>query len=113
MAVMSEQMNRKILNDEEPTRCDQCNKSLQENDNNGEWFYNNKNWSGVMMVYCRGCEDRRAEKFDDVENCTDCGDIVVEDDIIWYNPQAKQLDTDKGNPYCAACLPAEEEIVTK
>ena len=108
MAGMSEQMTRKILMDEEPTKCDQCDESLQANNNDGEWFFSQKNWSGVLLIYCRGCEDRRAEKFDDVENCSDCGDIVVEDDIVWYDPQAKKLDTDKGNPYCVACLPSDE-----
>jgi hypothetical protein len=108
MAGMSEQMTRKILKGEEPTKCDQCDESLQANNNDGEWFYSTKNWSGVLLIYCRGCEDRRAEKFDDVENCSDCGDIVVEDDIVWYDPQAKKLDTDKGNPYCVACLPSDE-----
>jgi hypothetical protein len=109
----SEQMNRKILMGEEPTKCDQCDESLQANGNEGEWFFSNRNWSGVMLVYCRGCEDRRAEKFDDVENCVDCGDIVVEDDIIWYDPEMKRLDTDKGSAYCAACLPAQEPTLTK
>lgn len=107
MSGMSEQMTRKILMDEEPTKCDQCGESLQANNNDGEWFFSQKNWSGVLLIYCRGCEDRRAEKFDDVENCTDCDGIIVEDDIIWYNPQSKQLDTDKGNPYCVECLPSE------
>jgi hypothetical protein len=109
MAAMSEQMNRKILMDEEPTKCDQCGESLQANGNEGEWFYSNKNWSGVVLVYCRGCEDRRAEKFDEVENCSECDGIVVEDDIIWYDPDSKQLNTDIGVPYCAGCLPSEQK----
>ena len=108
MAAISEQMSRKILMDEEPTKCDQCGESLQANNNDGEWFHSSNNWSGVLMVYCRGCEDRRAEKFDDVQNCAVCDSIVVEDNIIWYDPKAKQLDTDKGDPYCVECLPSEE-----
>lgn len=113
MAGMSGQMARKILHNEEPTKCDQCDKSLQADGNNGEWFYSNKNWSGLMLVYCRGCEDRRAEKFDDVENCADCGDIVVEDEIIWYDPEMKRLDTDKGSAYCAKCLPEQKPDIAK
>ncbi len=110
MPTMSVQMNRKVLMDEEPTKCDQCDESLQANDNNGEWFYSNKNWSGVMMVYCRGCEDRRAEKFDDVFDCVICGEVVVEDDIVWYNPETGRLDTDKGEPYCVRCVPEQEKV---
>ena len=108
MAAISEQMNRKILMDEEPTKCDQCGESLQANNNEGEWFYSSNNWSGVLMVYCRGCEDRRAEKFDDVQNCAVCDSIVVEDDIVWYNAETGRLDTDKGDPYCVGCVPNEE-----
>jgi hypothetical protein len=106
---LSVQVNAKVQAGIEPTTCDQCGEGLEDDFVGKEYFVSSKNWSGVAMVYCRGCEDRRAEKFDDVENCEICGDIVVEDDIVWYNPETGRLDTDRGLPYCVGCVPSEEK----
>jgi hypothetical protein len=105
LSDLSPQVNRKILAGVEPTTCDQCSEPLPDDFVGKEYFVSSKNWSGVAMVYCRGCEDRRSDKFDDIENCVECDSVVVEDDIVWYDPQSKQLDTDKGLPYCVGCLP--------
>lgn len=109
MSRLSPQMERKILTGVEPTKCDQCDENLPDDIVGKEYFISAKNWSGVAMVYCRGCEDRRADKFDDIENCVVCDSVVVEDDIVWYNKETKRLDTDKGDAYCVGCVPSESE----
>lgn len=110
MAKLSVQVQRKIMKQVEPEKCDQCDETLPNDIVGKEYFISNKNWSGVAMVYCRGCEDRRADKFDDVEDCVICGDVVVEDEIVWYNAEQGRLDTDKGDPYCVGCVPQQEYV---
>ena len=110
MGRLSPQLEKKIHKGIEPTKCDQCDEPLPNDFFGKEYFVSTKNWSGIAMVYCRGCEDQRAHKFDDVENCSDCGSIVVEDDIVWYDPKANRLDTDKGDPYCVECLPSQASV---
>ena len=111
MGRLSPQLASKIHKSIEPTKCDQCDEKLANDFVGKEYFVSAKNWSGVAMIYCRGCEDRRAEKFDDIENCAICDSVVVEDDIVWYNPETGRLDTDKGEPYCVGCVPSETEAV--
>jgi NAD-dependent SIR2 family protein deacetylase len=108
MGRLSPQLERKIHRSIEPTKCDQCDQKLEDDFVGKEYFVSSKNWSGVAMIYCRGCEDRRAEKFDDVQNCAICDSIVVEDEIVWYNSETDKLDTDKGDPYCVGCVPNEK-----
>lgn len=105
---VSAQVNAKIRAGIEPTKCDQCDEQLADDFVGKEYFVSSKNWSGVAMIYCRGCEDRRAEKFDEIHNCAICDSVVVEDDIVWYNPETDKLDTDKGEPYCVGCVPNEK-----
>lgn len=111
MSRMSPQLERKFHKNIEPTKCDQCDEALPDDFVGKEYFVSTKNWSGVAMVYCRGCEDRRAEKFDNVENCVVCDSIVVEDDIVWYNSEKEKLDTDEGDPYCVGCLPNSKSVI--
>ena len=105
---VSAQVNAKIRAGIEPTKCDQCDEKLADDFVGKEYFVSSKNWSGVAMIYCRGCEDRRAEKFDEIHNCAICDSVVVEDEIVWYNPETDKLDTDKGEPYCVGCVPNEK-----
>lgn len=113
MSKVSPQLGRKILKGIEPTKCDQCDEKLADDFVGKEYFVSAKNWSGVAMIYCRGCEDRRADKFDDIYNCAICDSVVVEDDIVWYNSETDKLDTDKGDPYCVGCVPNEKYASVK